>query len=307
MTNHPFVSVIIPNYNHARYLDQRIQTVLNQTYKNFEVIILDDKSTDNSLEVIDKYKDNPHISQVVVNEVNSGSPFKQWDKGIHLAKGDLIWIAESDDYCELNLLEELVEAMTKKKNVVVASSQFVFFNEENSWQSKEKKTRYYSGRSYAINRLARFNTLFNASGIIFSRYAWQKVSMAYTTYKSAGDYRFWSEILQNGDIVRVGKNLSYYRQSSTSVTSINRTRGIVSMEDKMVIDFIIDTFYPGRWQKKMIHWMKIQQYLNEHYDDEIIRREVLKLWNIKSEKLCRFVDFLFWFSGSLERHFGILI
>ncbi|MDO5340840.1 MAG: glycosyltransferase family A protein [Bacteroidia bacterium] len=76
MGRQPLVSVIIPNYNHARYLDQRIQTVLNQTYQNFEVIILDDKSTDNSLEVIAKYKVNPHISQIVINEQNSGSPFK---------------------------------------------------------------------------------------------------------------------------------------------------------------------------------------------------------------------------------------
>lgn len=83
----PLVSVIVPNYNHAQYLEQRLDTVFNQTYQNFEVIILDDKSTDNSLEVINRYKDNPHLSQIVVNEQNTGSPFKQWDKGINLAKG----------------------------------------------------------------------------------------------------------------------------------------------------------------------------------------------------------------------------
>ena len=58
MDKQPLVSIIIPNYNHAQYLDERIQSVLKQTYQNFEVIILDDKSTDNSLEVINKYKDN---------------------------------------------------------------------------------------------------------------------------------------------------------------------------------------------------------------------------------------------------------
>ena len=86
----PLVSVIVPNYNHARYLEQRLDTVFNQTYQNFEVIILDDKSTDNSLEVINRYKDNPHLSQIVVNSQNTGSPFKQWDKGINLAKGGIL-------------------------------------------------------------------------------------------------------------------------------------------------------------------------------------------------------------------------
>ena len=53
----PLVSVIIPNYNHARFLDERIQSILNQTYQNFEVIILDDISSDNSVEFINQYKD----------------------------------------------------------------------------------------------------------------------------------------------------------------------------------------------------------------------------------------------------------
>lgn len=71
----PLVSVIIPNYNHARFLDERIQSVINQTYQNFELIILDDNSTDNSVEVMNQYKDDPHVSQIVVNEVNSGSTY----------------------------------------------------------------------------------------------------------------------------------------------------------------------------------------------------------------------------------------
>ena len=78
----PLVSVIIPNYNHARYLKQRLDSVFNQTYQNFEVIFLDDCSTDNSLEIIEQYKDNPHLKQVVVNETNSESLYVQWRKGL---------------------------------------------------------------------------------------------------------------------------------------------------------------------------------------------------------------------------------
>ena len=96
---YPLVSVIIPNYNHARFLIERIDSVLNQSYKNFEIIVLDDKSTDNSVEIIMKYSNNKHVSQIVINDENSGSPFLQWQKGFKLAKGELVWIAESDDYC----------------------------------------------------------------------------------------------------------------------------------------------------------------------------------------------------------------
>lgn len=88
--NNPLVSVIIPNYCHARYLDERITSVLNQTYENFEVIILDDCSPDDgaSKAVIEKYSDNSHISHIVFNEQNSGSTFKQWNKGFQLSKGN---------------------------------------------------------------------------------------------------------------------------------------------------------------------------------------------------------------------------
>lgn len=124
MNINPLVSVIIPNYCHARYLDERIQSVLNQTYTNFEVIILDDCSPDNgaSKEVIERYRSNPHISQIVYNEQNSGSPFKQWNKGFGLAKGEFIWIAESDDSCDEVLLESLVGRLMENSNAVVAFS-----------------------------------------------------------------------------------------------------------------------------------------------------------------------------------------
>ena len=96
----PLVSVIVPNYNYARYMDERMQSILNQTYQNFEIIILDDCSTDNSRKVIEKYRGNPHVVAIVYNKENSGSTFKQWNKGFSIAKGELIWIAEADDTCK---------------------------------------------------------------------------------------------------------------------------------------------------------------------------------------------------------------
>lgn len=69
----PKVSVIIPNYNHSSYLKERIDSILNQTFQNFEVIILDDCSTDNSKEIIELYRDHTKVSHIVYNEKNSGS------------------------------------------------------------------------------------------------------------------------------------------------------------------------------------------------------------------------------------------
>ena len=75
-----FVSVIVPCYNHAPYLKQRIESILNQTYQNFELILLDDVSPDESAEILLSYKDHPKVSHCIINEKNSGSTFHQWNK-----------------------------------------------------------------------------------------------------------------------------------------------------------------------------------------------------------------------------------
>ena len=167
--NTPLVSIIIPNYNHAQYLEKRIDTVLNQTYQNIEVIILDDQSTDNSLEVIKKYRNHPKIAQIVVNERNTGNPFKQWDKGIRLANGELIWIAESDDYNELRFLQEIIREWNKHKDVVVAFSSYVMvWGDDNSF-NKERKTQCFNGINFIKNRMSRGNQIMNASGVVFKK------------------------------------------------------------------------------------------------------------------------------------------
>ncbi|HEY6502332.1 MAG TPA: glycosyltransferase family 2 protein, partial [Chitinophagaceae bacterium] len=104
-------SVIIPNYNHSTFLKQRIDSVLNQTYPGFELIILDDCSSDNSRGVIETYRGHEKISHIIYNERNSGSPFLQWKKGIGLTGNDWIWIAESDDFADPSFLQEAALAI----------------------------------------------------------------------------------------------------------------------------------------------------------------------------------------------------
>src|SRR5580658_382186 len=100
----PTVSVIVPNYNHARFLHRRIDTILAQTFQDFELILLDDCSTDESSSILREYGSDARV-RLEFNEVNSGSPFKQWNKGVRLAQGKYIWMAESDDYAAPRLLE----------------------------------------------------------------------------------------------------------------------------------------------------------------------------------------------------------
>ncbi|UCD50998.1 MAG: glycosyltransferase family 2 protein [Phycisphaerales bacterium] len=93
----PVVSIIIPNYNHARFLVERVDSVLRQTYRDFDVIVLDDASTDESRDVLKSFAGRPEVA-LRFNTENSDSTFKQWNKGVELARGKCVWIAESDDF-----------------------------------------------------------------------------------------------------------------------------------------------------------------------------------------------------------------
>ena len=92
-------SVILPNYNHGQFLEKRIESILGQEYSDFELIILDDASTDNSREIINAITDH-RITTKKINNKNSGSPFHQWAEGIRLSQHQYIWIAESDDLAD---------------------------------------------------------------------------------------------------------------------------------------------------------------------------------------------------------------
>jgi len=82
----PKVSILVPNYNYARFLDQRLGSIERQTYRDFEVILLDDASTDDSVQILKRFA-REHHCQLVCNEHNSGNAFKQWNKGLNLATG----------------------------------------------------------------------------------------------------------------------------------------------------------------------------------------------------------------------------
>src|SRR5258706_4618031 len=198
------VSVIIPNYNHEKFLRQRIETVLSQTYKDFEVIILDDCSADGSRDIIEAYKQNPKVCSISYNKTNSGSGFKQWKKGIELAKGELIWIAESDDWCKNNFLETLVTAFEKNESCVVAFAQSYFVGNKDVIKGHSDhispNSGYISGELFFKTRLVFGCTIFNASMAVFKKEFAMLVPEQFTEFRLCGDSFFWINLVQYGEV-----------------------------------------------------------------------------------------------------------
>ena len=238
----PKVSIIVPNYNYARFLDMRLESVLSQTYQDFELILLDDASSDDSKIVLEKYKDNPHVTALVINEKNTGNPFMQWRKGIEMARGEYIWIAESDDCADKTLLERAVEQLDKNKNAVLCffGSHLIDQNgnlmEEDfdNWSKplfpSADGVYMFDGKFYISHYLIWNNCIYNASGTVFRKDAvdmdvWNEC----LTYKYCGDWFFWSKMILKGDVVIICKKLNYFRQHvrSTTAQSTNNGKGLI--------------------------------------------------------------------------------
>lgn len=231
----PLVTVLVPNYNHAPYLKKRLDSIYAQTYRNIQVILMDDCSKDESHIILQEYaQKNAHNTIFIPNDVNSGGVFNQWQKGIKLAKGDIIWIAESDDFCSENFLASLVPAFANEA-VMLAYAQTVFVRTDETpfwsiqdyladispdmWHSPFLRT----GPQIVEQALAIKNIIPNVSSALFRKVdklellsdpEWKKM-------RTCGDWVFYLHLLRGGMVYYTPEATNYYRihTTNTSVTS----------------------------------------------------------------------------------------
>lgn len=227
----PKVSVIVPNYQHAPYLTWRLDTILNQTYRDFDLLILDDASKDNSREIIERYRGRPGV-RIHYDETNSGSVFRQWEKGIRMTDSDYVWIAESDDWADSKLLERLVPVLDANPNVGVAYCQswiadreFKITGHADCWTDDLDAARWKRGFiSPGHEEIRRFllvkNTIPNSSAVLQRRSTLAKVRPIDSAFRLCGDWMHWIRMLAEADIAFVAENLNFWRlQSSNARTS----------------------------------------------------------------------------------------
>lgn len=283
------VSVIVPNYCHSKYLEQRFDSILAQTYQNFELIILDDCSPDDgaSRAVIEKYRDNPHVSHIVYNETNSGSTFKQWEKGMNLAKGELVWIAESDDYCEPTLLERLVREFEKDNMLSLAYCRSQKVDAEGRpfklFQIDCFRNQHVPSDEYIKKFMLTENHCENASACLFKKSVALSIDKAYMNYVAGGDYLFWIEIASSGNIAILRDRLNSFRQHNNKVTSTKSRKGINSREMIKTANYIKKSFRLSRFRNFIMLntiWYRI---LTRPYDSENLRSEILNLWEFPKQ------------------------
>jgi glycosyltransferase involved in cell wall biosynthesis len=240
----PKVSIVLPNYNYAQYLDERIQSLLNQTYRDFELIILDDASIDNSLEVIQKYLSDSRI-KTQFYEQNSGLPYKRWNDGADLAQGEYLLFAGADDSCHPELLSQLVERLENHSSVGLAYTQSWNINGEGEkiqlckeWTDDLDQVRWCDdfinvGRN-ECKYLLYSNTIPNASAVLMRRSVFIEAGKFDTQLRLSADWLLYAKILMLSDVAYISEPLNYFRSHANTVR--NTTIGsVLELEERLTV------------------------------------------------------------------------
>lgn len=251
----PTVSVIVPNYNHARFLRRRIDTILGQTFWDFELILLDDHSTDESHTILREYTSDPRV-RLELNEINSGSTFRQWNKGVRLAKGKYVWIAESDDYADKRLLQRLVEILEGDKKIAFAFCRSWRVTEDDQLKGFEDSYLQFhyqgphgwdadfcvEGQQECQSTFLYINPVPNASAVVFRKAVYDRVGGADDRMILCGDWKLWAAMALTGRMAYVSAPLNYYRSHDTTLRSktARRSMSVSVPESLQVVRWILD-------------------------------------------------------------------
>jgi len=232
----PRVSVVVPNYNYAHYMEERLQTIYGQAFPLYEVIVLDDASSDGSLAELERlWPSLDPEPRLEASRTNSGSVFRQWLKGVSMAKGEYVWIAEADDLSKPDFLNALVQVLEANPQSVMAYAQSEQIDEfaetlaadyrdyTNDLSSERWKHAYtVAGAEEVEAGLAVKNTLPNVSAVLFRREPLARLMEAHIEeiagYRIAGDWLVYLLLLREGGVSFVPDSLNRHRRHGNSVT-----------------------------------------------------------------------------------------
>ena len=161
MRYNSLVSIIVPVYNAEKYLCKCIDSILNQTYKNIEVILINDGSTDNSGKICDEYRQKD--KRVVVKHIKNSGPSVARNIGIEIARGQYIQFVDSDDYVELQMTEKLIQEMSEGVQLVICGYKLLYLSDDNVVIEERKPPKV--GKYEKMEFIKNFGVLFKENFI----------------------------------------------------------------------------------------------------------------------------------------------
>ena len=167
LTRSGLVSVIVASYNHAEYLQERMESLINQTYQNIEIIVIDDCSTDASTKILRKYENHPKV-KLIIRKKNAG-----WvavsNQGVKASKGEFIIFANCDDSCESEMIETLVKSMMNNQTAGISYCRSKMIDNDGKLRIVPKeKVKEFIGRSPDYSDALAFRMYFELASKFFT-------------------------------------------------------------------------------------------------------------------------------------------
>jgi glycosyltransferase involved in cell wall biosynthesis len=233
------VSVVVPSYNYARYMQGRLASIFAQSYPVHEIIVLDDASADDSIAIAESTAAAwQRTVQVERSERNSGSVFAQWRRAAERATGEWIWIAEADDLCDPLLLASLAAAIGRSRDPVLAFCDSRAIDGDGATLFRDYKGYYaetapgalsedavFDGADFLRRYMVERNLILNASGVLWRRsallVALRRCQADLQHLRLAGDWRVYAEMLarEGAQVAYVAAPLNHHRRHPQSVTA----------------------------------------------------------------------------------------
>jgi glycosyltransferase involved in cell wall biosynthesis len=253
----PAVSVIVPTYNHESFVRDRLDSILRQTIADIEIIVLDDCSSDGTVQVVNEYLNDPRV-RLITNERNSGGPFAQWQKGVALAASPLVWIAEGDDCCATNFLENLLPAFDDSSvNLAFCKTEII---DEFGADRPGALDPYLNMSNFPFDRShvkmdgfaaveRGFGTMcliVNASSAIMRKSEITGAIETAKSYKMCGDWLVYLAALTTGKLVYSASTTNFFRRHTES--AVHKLEGTPRYFDERfrIASYVLESFHISR-------------------------------------------------------------
>jgi glycosyltransferase involved in cell wall biosynthesis len=231
--NSGLVSVVVPSYNHPEFLDRRMESLLAQTYARIEIIVIDDCSTANNIEILQKYLSDPRVRLVARKE--NGGVTAVTNQGVTLADGEFLIFAQCDDACDARMIERLVAAVQAQPSAALAFSRSLMIDEHDcvigdDFTVRENSFRRRCAVDTLIDRreMRRFLlhscVIPNLSGVLFRRSCFADVGLFSSAYRACLDWDLFFRLCDRYDFCYVAEPLNHFRQHGATIRSATKGR-----------------------------------------------------------------------------------
>lgn len=281
----PFISVCIPTYNGERYLRDCLDSVFAQSYKNYEILIIDDGSKDNTIQIVREYKAKFEKFRVIANEVNQGL-VANWNNCILNAKGEWVKLFFQDDVMKSNCLATLVDNLSADDNFIINERDFIIEN-----NASDKLKRVYSNlntlekfgikegkvqQNVFFQLLSRYflnNFIGEPSSIMFKKDIVKEIGFFDGNLKQLCDFEFAVRVISNFGFIYVPEKLTYFRVHGSSASSNNHNNNyynVFYLDNLIILNYYL--YYPC--------YKFFREYLIKHYGSlELISRKLIRIKN----------------------------